>query len=245
MVHTTLQYTTSMPMGGNLHAMLAGSIVNELTVFRPKSLKTALHNMISIEIFDEKHDSWAEGSDGDVHLLRRVDGLHQLLYRARPVGVQCYLDDARQALLILQRLATSRTNEVCIMVFQDGVPTTQALQHSEYASPLVIRAALQQLLHQVVTKGVYHELHHVGQNLCEDDGYSIRTALIKLPLKKTAPMLVPSQGHYLASSLLQGVELDSALAIQHVGVLADPHRPLSGALAAGHCIRAWRIFSTT
>jgi hypothetical protein len=63
---------------------------------------------------------------------------------------------------------------------------------------LLVGARLQQLLHEVVPKGVHHQLHHVLQDLREDYGHSRGAAFVEFALQEAAPVLVPSQAQHLS-----------------------------------------------
>ena len=56
--------------------------------------------------------------------------------------------------------------------------------------PLLLRAPVQQLLDEVVAKGVHHELYQVIQHLGEHHGNGGSPALIKLTLKEATAVLV-------------------------------------------------------
>ena len=67
--------------------------------------------------------------------------------------------------------------------------------HSErgadrYLQALLLRAPVQQLLDEVVAKGVHHELYQVVQHLGEHHGNGGSSALIKLALKEATAILI-------------------------------------------------------
>ena len=55
---------------------------------------------------------------------------------------------------------------------------------------LLLRTPVQQLLDEVVAKGVHHQLNQVVQHLREHQRYGSSTALIKLTLQEAAAILV-------------------------------------------------------
>ena len=79
--------------------------------------------------------------------------------------------------------AERKASVECMRCARQGV-------EGRYLQPLLLGAPVQQLLDEVVTKGVHHQLYQVVQHLREDHGNGGRPSLIKLTLKEAAAVLI-------------------------------------------------------
>lgn len=61
---------------------------------------------------------------------------------------------------------------------------------AKYLQALLLRAPVQQLLDEVVAKGVHHELYQVVQHLREHHANGGCSALVKLALKEATTILI-------------------------------------------------------
>mmetsp|Transcript_21030 Transcript_21030/g.52946 ORF Transcript_21030/g.52946 Transcript_21030/m.52946 type:complete len:505 (+) Transcript_21030:192-1706(+) len=196
-VDAALQHAAAVAVRGDLHRVRHGRVVDELRVLCAQALQAALDDVVAVKVLDEGDHPGAQRLDDDLHLLLSRQSLDELLHRAGAVRVERHAD------------------EVAFL--------RHTLQHLQ---ALLLRAAVEQLLHEVVTKGVHHELHQVLQHLWQHnlDGFSF--ALVKLTLQEPAAVLVLRGLHQVAHHLLQRVVLAG-----EVGVIAVLVRVAAPAVA--------------
>lgn len=77
-------------------------------------------------------------------------------------------------------MAIKRYSEDCRWVFGE---------HEKYFGPLIIAADLEELLHQIISKLVHHQLPNVGDNPSKDEVH-VLLPLIKHPLQEPASLLI-------------------------------------------------------
>eukprot|EP00976_Prorocentrum_cordatum_P023942 487368-Prorocentrum_minimum.AAC.4 len=95
-VHAPLHHAAPVPVGGDLHAVRARRVVDELRVLRAQPLQAPLHHVVAVQILDERHHPRAESGGGERRLLRQTQRLHQLLDGARAVRVERHPHHLRQ-----------------------------------------------------------------------------------------------------------------------------------------------------
>jgi hypothetical protein len=63
MVDRALDDAASVTMSGDFDAVGADGIIDELIVFRRQLVKTLLHNVVSVQVLDERDDIKVEGKN--------------------------------------------------------------------------------------------------------------------------------------------------------------------------------------
>jgi hypothetical protein len=79
MVNAALKNTASMTMSTNNHAVATNSLVDELSIFGRKAVKTFLDDVITIEILHKLNNIALQSANDGLSLLRSRDKLNHLL----------------------------------------------------------------------------------------------------------------------------------------------------------------------
>mmetsp|Transcript_21815 Transcript_21815/g.52132 ORF Transcript_21815/g.52132 Transcript_21815/m.52132 type:complete len:218 (-) Transcript_21815:99-752(-) len=160
-VDAPLQDAAAVSVGRDVDTVRRRSLVDKLRVLRAEALQAPLDHVVPVEVLDEGHDSWSERLDNGLYLLSAREGLDQLLHRPRPVCVEPHGHE--------------------IAAVGDALEDLQ---------PLLLRAAIQELLDEVVPEGVHHECDEMLEDLRKDDADCRRPAVVKLALEEPASVLV-------------------------------------------------------
>ena len=181
-VHAPLQHAAAVPVRGDLHAVALGGVVHELILARAEPLQAPLHDVVAVQVLDERHHTRTQRRDQKRDLLGRARRLHQLLHRARAVRVERHGDEKRRsrarrrgvflvarvflvAAVLLVLLLAAVLLLLLVVRGARGFFVHLSLRlrdRREHGDALLVRAALQQLLHEVVPERVHHELHSLG-----------------------------------------------------------------------------------
>ena len=160
-VDATLQDAAPVAVRGDIQAVFAGGVVDELRLGGVEALETPLDHVVAVQIADELDHAGRQGFDDELDLLARGEGLDELLDGARAVGVEGGRDEAG--------------------VFGRGL---------EHLEALLLAASIQHFLDEVVAKRIHHEPQDVVDDFGEDDFDGGRAALIEFPLEEPAAGLI-------------------------------------------------------
>lgn len=164
-INATLEYAASVAMGRDKDAVLGYCIVDELVVLGIELLQASLDDMITVEVLDELDDASFEMIDHSLDLC-----FGRIVIRPKT----------------LDKLLC-RAGPVDVEGDGDKVGSDPA----DNRSTLFGVAVVQQLLTQVVSEGVGHEVNNPLDHLTEDNIQAHLRVLFQLLLEEPATKLIP------------------------------------------------------
>lgn len=179
MINAALQHATTVTMGGNLDAVLSDSIVDELVIFWSELVEALLNDMVTIEVLDQSHHMKAKREND------RIDLSIIAVISLSPSGQK--VDHLLNCSCTMH--VKGDVDKLCRDGFTDDIA-------------LFVSGILQELLAQVVSERIRHELRKVVEGFAEDHIPVLREAFLQLLLQIATSVLVLAQSSDFALQIL-------------------------------------------